>query len=66
MRWRRSAKHCSMSLAIAYWPGRCSKAREDLARRPPGWKKSCREGSFCSGVVEVVEIDVSGEAGGMR
>jgi hypothetical protein len=45
-----------MACAISNWPGRCSKASDDLARVPPGEKKARRVGSFSveSGM-EVVE-----------
>src|SRR6185312_5662947 len=46
MRWRLSAKDCSMARAISYWPFRCSKAREERESTPPGEKNSCRVGSL--------------------
>jgi hypothetical protein len=49
-----------MARAISYWPRRCSKARAERERMPPGAKKSWRFGRFSggNGVIEMgAEVD---------
>lgn len=52
-----------MARAMSYWPRRCSKARDDCERMPPGAKKSWRFGRFSggTGVIEMgAEVDKMG------
>jgi len=52
-----------MALAMSYWPRRCSKARVERERMPPGAKKSWRFGRFSggAGVIEMgAEVDKVG------
>jgi len=52
---------------MVYWPARCSKARDEFARMPPGWKKSWSVGSFWSRPDESIWVSGgSGVAEGMR
>jgi hypothetical protein len=44
IRWRLSVKAFSTARAMSYWPGRCSKARVERERIPPGEKKAWRVG----------------------
>ena len=66
MRWRLSAKAFSTAWAISYWPGRCSKAREDLERIPPGEKKARSVGKRAEGFgvsrrAGVIEMGIDGD-----